>query len=133
MPAFPLTDAQITDIAAFLHAQALVALHSNKVPGDYPVEKLRTGNAAAGKAYFQRRRRLQQVPLGDGRSRRCSPSRYDPIMLQSRILYPSGAKMTATVTLPSGQKGGRSAVVAHDEFTDRAARCEPAGIALMTC
>src|SRR5580693_5703003 len=52
MPAFPFTDPQIADIAAFLHAQALVALHSNRVPGDYPVEKLLTGNAESGKAYF---------------------------------------------------------------------------------
>jgi cytochrome c oxidase cbb3-type subunit 3 len=52
MPGLPLSDAQISDIAVFLHAQALAALHSSHVPSDYPVEKLLTGNAAAGKAYF---------------------------------------------------------------------------------
>jgi len=47
MPAFPKAD--VKSIAAFLHAQALAALHSAQVPEDYPVEKLLTGNAAAGK------------------------------------------------------------------------------------
>ncbi len=115
MPAFPFTDAQISDIAAFLHAQALVALHSNRVPGDYPVEKLLTGNAPAGKAYFD----------GAGGCTKCHSvtgdlkeigRRYAPIVLQSRILYPSGAKVSVTVTLPSGQKV-EGPLVARDEFT----------------
>jgi cytochrome c oxidase cbb3-type subunit 3 len=115
MPAFPMTDAQIGDIAAFLHAQALVALHSNKVPGDYPVAKLLTGNAAAGKAYFN----------GAGGCVKCHSvkddlkeigRRYAPIMLQSRILYPSGAKIAVTVTLPSGQKI-EGPLASRDEFT----------------
>jgi cytochrome c oxidase cbb3-type subunit 3 len=115
MPAFPFTDAQISDIAAFLHAQALVALHSNRVPGDYPVEKLLTGNAPAGKDYFD----------GAGGCTKCHSvtgdlkeigRRYAPIVLQSRILYPSGAKVSVTVTLPSGQKV-EGPLVARDEFT----------------
>lgn len=115
MPAFPLTDAQLSDIAAFLHAQSLIALHSNRVPGDYPVQKLLTGNAAAGKAYFE----------GAGGCTRCHSvtgdfkdigRRYAPIVLQSRILYPSGAKLTATITLPDGQKV-EGTVVSRDEFT----------------
>ncbi len=90
MPAFPFTDAQISDIAAFLHAQSLIALHSNRVPGDYPVEKLRTGSAEAGKAYFN----------GAGGCAKCHSvtgdlkevgRRYAPIVLQSRILYPNRA------------------------------------------
>jgi len=115
MPAFPMTDAQIGDIAAFLHAQALVALHSNKVPGDYPVEKLLTGNAAAGKAYFN----------GAGGCNKCHSvtgdfkeigKQYSPIVLQSQILYPSGERLTATLTLPSGQKV-EGTVLARDEFS----------------
>ena len=52
MPAFPYTSAQISDLSAFLHAQTQVALNSNRVPRDYPVEKLLTGDPAKGKAYF---------------------------------------------------------------------------------
>jgi cytochrome c oxidase cbb3-type subunit 3 len=84
------------------------------VPGDYPVEKLLTGNAEAGKAYFN----------GAGGCTRCHSvtgdlkevgRHYAPIVLQSRILYPSGAKVTVTVTLPSGQRV-EGLVVARDEF-----------------
>ena len=113
MPAFP--KANIRDIAAFLHAQALAALHSSHVPADYPVEKLLTGNAAAGKLYFN----------GAGKCATChSPTgdlagvakRYSPIDLQSRFLYPSGAKSRLTVTLQSGEKV--SGMLIHaDEFT----------------
>src|ERR1700716_2487314 len=45
MPAMPLSDAQILDIAAFLHARAAEAARSAGVPKAYPVEKLLTGNA----------------------------------------------------------------------------------------
>ena len=115
MPAFSYTDAQISDIAAFLQAQVLAALRSNHVPGDYPVEKLLTGNAVAGKAYFQ----------GSGGCTGChSPtgdlagiaSRYSPLDLQSRFLYPRGARSTVTVTLPDGKQiSGR--LLQDDEFT----------------
>src|SRR5271169_4386062 len=44
MPALPLTDEQVSDIAAFLHARATAALRSNGVPRGYPIEKLLTGN-----------------------------------------------------------------------------------------
>src|SRR5271169_6669558 len=53
MPGFPLSDAQIADIAAFLQSRVLAALHSSSVGGDYPLQKLLTGSAAAGKAFFE--------------------------------------------------------------------------------
>jgi len=103
MPAFAYTDAQIADLAAFLHHQVQAALDSNSVPHDYPVEKLATGDAAAGKAYF----------FGAGKCSGChSPTgdlagvakRYSPLNLESRFLYPRGVRRTVTVTLPSGEK-----------------------------
>ena len=115
MPAFSYTDAQISDIAAFLQAQVLAALRSNHVPGDYPAEKLLTGNAAAGKAYF----------VGAGGCSGCHSTagdlagianKYSPIDLQSRFLYPRGARSTVTVTLPDGKQiSGR--LLLEDEFT----------------
>jgi cytochrome c oxidase cbb3-type subunit 3 len=103
MPAFAYTDAQLSDIAAFLHQQVRAALDSNSVPRDYPVEKLATGSAEAGKAYF----------FGAGHCDSChSPTgdlagiakRYSPINLESRFLYPRGARRSVTVTLPSGEQ-----------------------------
>lgn len=103
MPAMVLTDQQVLDIAAYLHARAAEALSSSGVPSKYPIEKLLTGNAAAGKTYFN----------GAGSCKSChSPagdlaaigSKYSPVELQSRMLYPDGKHTFAVVTLPSGEQ-----------------------------
>src|SRR5215510_9874300 len=51
-PLANMTDEQVADIAAFLHERAKESLESAGVPRGYPVEKLLTGNADAGKAFF---------------------------------------------------------------------------------
>ncbi len=105
MPPFPsLTDAQVADIVAFLHNQAKVALESNRVSRDYPLSRLLTGDAAAGKTFFTGAGGCASChsPTGDlaGISKK-----YRPLDLQQRFLYPGGpSKRTATVTLPGGQK-----------------------------
>src|SRR5712671_8143886 len=53
MPPLPATDDQVADIAAYLHARAKEALQSSGVPSDYPVERLLTGDAQAGKHFFE--------------------------------------------------------------------------------
>lgn len=115
MPAFPYTSEQISDVAAFLHAQTQVALNSNKVPRDYPVEKLLTGDPVKGKAYF----------FGAGHCDSChSPAgdlagvakKHSPIDLEARFLYPRGARSSAAVTLPSGEKVSGT-LARMDEFT----------------
>ncbi|HWC99094.1 MAG TPA: c-type cytochrome [Candidatus Sulfopaludibacter sp.] len=116
MPPFAtLTAGQISDIVLFLHKQASDALHSNGVPRDYPLKRLLTGNAEAGRAYFN----------GPGRCATChSPTadlkgiaaKHAPLDLQQRFLYPSGAdQLTATVTLPDGQTL-EGPVAQSDEF-----------------
>jgi cytochrome c oxidase cbb3-type subunit 3 len=115
MPALPLTAAQVTDIAAFLHARAKEAVESSGVPSDYPFEKLLTGNAEKGKAYFE----------GAGGCNRChSPTgdlagiahKYNSIELQAHMLYPNEKPVLATVTLPTGER--LSGTVSHiDDFT----------------
>ena len=114
MPGFSeLTAAQIGDIVVFLHRQARVALQSNRVPKDYPLAKLLTGSADAGKAYFNGAGGCAgcHSPAGDlaGIARR-----YSPLELQQRFLYPSkGVVKTATVTLANGEKiDGK---LAHDD------------------
>ena len=102
MPAFRMTAAQIADIAAFLHHQARAALMSGHVSRDYPLEKLLTGNAEAGKSYFN----------GSGGCAKCHSAagdlagvaaKFKPIELQNRMLYPRGAASTVQVTLPDGR------------------------------
>ena len=114
MPAMPLTDGQVSDIAAFLHARAAEALRSSGLPRGYPAEKLLTGNAEAGKTFFN----------GPGGCNKChSPSgdlekvasKYSPIELEAHMLYPGGRHATAVVTLPSGEQI-KGPVVHVDDF-----------------
>jgi cytochrome c oxidase cbb3-type subunit III len=102
MPAFPLPDSTVSAIAEFLHAEARLASSvSQRIPAEYPVEKLLVGSAAAGRAYFN----------GPGNCAKChSPSgdfahiasKYKPIDLQTRIAFPAGAIPAVTVTEPGG-------------------------------
>src|ERR1700720_2080794 len=99
MPSMPLTDSQVSDIAAFLHERVAEALHSASVPKAYPAEKLLTGNAEAGRAFFD----------GPGGCNKCHSTtgdlagiagKHSPIDLEARMLYPDGKLATAIVTLP---------------------------------
>ena len=103
MPPMVLTDQQILDIAAYLHARAAEALSSSGVPSKYPLEKLLTGNADAGKAYFNGAGGCKSchLPVGDLAA---IGTKYSPVELQSRMLYPGGKHTIALVTLPSGQQ-----------------------------
>src|SRR6267378_3624993 len=103
MPAMPVTDQQVLDIAAYLHARAAEALKSAEIPSKYPMEKLLTGDPEAGKAYFN----------GAGGCKTChSPTgdlatiatKYSPIDLEARMLYPRGKHIIVVVTLPSGEQ-----------------------------
>jgi cytochrome c oxidase cbb3-type subunit 3 len=106
MPPFPdFSAAQILDIAAFLHARIEVTSGANDTGpvGGYSPQQLLTGNVEAGKQYFN----------GGGKCATChSPSgdlagiasKYAPAELESRFLYPPTDDITATVSLPSGQK-----------------------------
>jgi len=114
MPPLALSEAQIQDVSAFLHARAAEALHSASVPKAYPVEKLLTGNAEAGKAFFN----------GAGGCDKChSPTgdlagiagKHTPIDLEARMLYPGGKHTTAVVTLRSGEQV-KGAVEHADDF-----------------
>src|SRR6202521_4469066 len=102
-PAMPLTDQQVPAIASYLHARPAEALKSAQTPSQYPMEKLLTGDPEAGKAYFN----------GAGGCKTChSPTgdlatiatKYSPIDLEARMLYPRGKPTIAVVSLPSGEQ-----------------------------
>lgn len=119
MPSFStLKDDQLAAIIAFLHHQAEAAAHSAGVPGDYPAKKLLTGNAEAGKAYFN----------GAGGCSGCHSVSKDlagiarklsPVDLQQAMVYPGGEdggpKPTATITLKDGTHY-EGTVLHQDEF-----------------
>ena len=120
MPAFDRTDQQIASLVAFIHTQREGALAKGGRRGaggrkGVAPEDLQTGNATAGKKYFD----------GAGGCAAChSPtgdlggiaSRYQGLELEERMLYPRQAKSKVTVTMPSGQE--ISGTLAYlDEFT----------------
>ena len=116
-PLANMTDEQVADIAAFLHERAKEGLESAGIPGSYPVEKLLTGSADAGKAFFN----------GAGGCKNChSPTgdlagvagKYSPVELEAHMLYPghrkNGPHSTAIATLPSGEQIKGELVYADD-------------------
>jgi cytochrome c oxidase cbb3-type subunit 3 len=118
MPAFgTLADSQIADIVAFLHHQAYEAAHSANVPGNYPLSKLLTGNAAAGKSFFFGSGGCSGCHSLDGDLKDIA-SRMSPVDLQQAIVYPgehSASKVTAVVTLKDGTRY-EGTLVRQDEF-----------------
>src|SRR5215471_8556809 len=102
MPALPLTDAQIADIAAFLHWRIAEGLSSSEVPNGYPAEKLLTGNAQEGKAFFEGAGGCTTCHSATGDLANVS-GKYSAVDLEAQMLYPEGNFKTAKVTPKSGE------------------------------
>jgi cytochrome c oxidase cbb3-type subunit III len=116
MPAFPsLSDAQVSDVVAFLHHTAGEALHSARVPEDYPLKKLLTGDAGAGKAYFNGAGGCSGCHSVTGDLAKVA-DKYSPIDLQQHMVYPAKeVKRTAVVKLQNGETY-EGTLVHSDEF-----------------
>jgi cytochrome c oxidase cbb3-type subunit 3 len=119
MPSFDLNDTDMSAIVAFVHDQKakFEALGGGRRSVD--VADLATGDAAAGRAYFN----------GAGGCSACHStagdlagiaSRYQGLPLLQRMLYPSGqpapARPKVTLTLASGQSIVAT-VASEDEFS----------------
>ncbi len=115
MPRFDRSDQQIAGLMAFIHTQRNLSLTRKGGRKGVDVADLQTGNAEAGKQYFN----------GAGGCATChSPtgdlagitSRYRGLELEEQMLYPKHPKSKVTVTLASGQSiTGTLAYL--DEFT----------------
>jgi mono/diheme cytochrome c family protein len=90
MPKFDMPRAQVSDLAAFLHA----AIYANSNRRLYKILDIVVGDARAGEAYFN----------GAGRCRSChSPTgdlkgvgaKYEPATLQGKLLLPRGRERAA--------------------------------------
>ena len=113
MPRFSLPEAEIAAVVAFIHDQKTKAEAQVGKRRGVDVEDLQTGNATAGKAYFNGNCASCHSPTGDLAG---VAKRFEGLKLEQRFLYPKGAKATLTVTLPSGEKiTGELAY--QDEFT----------------
>jgi cytochrome c oxidase cbb3-type subunit 3 len=123
MPKFALSQAQISDIAMFLHN----GIRAASLHGVYPIIDIVTGDAKAGQAYFN----------GAGKCNACHSvtgdlkgvgSRYDPVTLQGKFLMPRAggrtgaglagkgdAQIAVKVTLASG-KSFEGKLLHEDDF-----------------
>ena len=115
MPRFTVSESEMASLVAFIHEQKIKAESQVGKRRGVDVADLQTGNADAGKAYFN----------GAGKCSTChSPTgdlagvakRLEGLRLMERMLYPRGAKASVTVTLPSGQSM-TGELAYHDEFT----------------
>jgi cytochrome c oxidase cbb3-type subunit 3 len=114
MPAFKLSEQEVKDLAAYVHAEKKIAESQKGGRRGVEAADLQTGNAEAGKKYFN----------GAGKCASChSPSgdlagvasRLEGLKLEERLMYPRGAVAKIVVTLPSGEKlSGKLAY--QDEF-----------------
>ncbi len=115
MPPFDFSDQQIAELSAFIHAEKTKAASQQGGRRGVDVADLQTGNADAGKQYFNGAGGCSSChsPTGDLAG---IANRYQGLKLEQRMLYPEGAAATATITLPSGEiVTGRLAY--RDEFT----------------
>jgi len=101
MPAFNFSGEEIHGLAVFIRRQAKSSRPGGRRGVD--VTDLQTGNAEAGRRYFN----------GAGGCVKCHSatgdlagvaSRFEGLQLEEQMLYPRNAKSQVTVTLASGQK-----------------------------
>ena len=118
MPKLPLTNAQVADVAAYVHSFRVSGYDASRNPAPSIV----VGDAKAGQAYFQSKCASCHNPTGDLKG---IATRFaDPKALQQRWLIPSGGgrgarggggtPVTATVSAPGGDVTGR--LVRIDDF-----------------
>lgn len=119
MPHFDLSEDDIQSMVAFIHTQRknLLSGIGSRPGGRKGVDPsdLQTGNAEAGKQYFNGAGGCSTChsPTGDLAG---IATRYQGLQLEERMLYPRHAKSKVTVTLASGESV--SGTLAYlDEFT----------------
>ena len=115
MPKFALPDNDIANIVAFIHDQKIKAESQKGSRRGVDVADLQTGNAEAGRQYFNGAGKCISChsPTGDFAG---LAKRLQGLRLEERMLYPRGAKAKLTVTARDGQTiSGELAY--QDEFT----------------
>ena len=115
MPRFSLGDADVLSLVAFVHSQQDKAMSQTGTRKGVDESDLQTGNAAAGKQYFE----------GTGGCVKCHSAtgdlagvatRYKGLKLEEQMLYPSDAKSNVSVKTATGQTL-TGELLYQDEFT----------------
>lgn len=114
MPRFTVSDAELAQLVAYIHSQKTIAESQKGGRRGVEIADLQTGNAAAGKQYFN----------GTGKCSSCHSitgdlagvaKRYEGLKLEERLMYPKGAKSKIVITLASG-KTVAGELAYRDEF-----------------
>ncbi len=109
MPKFSMSQAQIIEIATFLHQRVFDAAQR----GSYKILNIVTGDPQKGKQYFDGAGKCATCHSADGDLKGIA-SKYDPPTLETKFLMPRGRgffgppepekkPITALITLPSGK------------------------------
>ncbi len=115
MPRFGLPDPEIMSLVAFVHSQQDAAMSQTGTRKGVEESDLQTGNAAAGKQYFE----------GAGGCTTCHSatgdlagvaSRYSGLKLEQQMLYPADVKSKVVVKTSTGQTFAGE-LEYQDEFT----------------
>lgn len=115
MPAFTISDDDLAGLTGFLHAQKTLAESQKGDRRGVDVSDLQSGNAEAGKAYFNGAGTCSTCHSATGDLAKIA-SKYEGLKLEERMLYPEGAKANVKVELKSGEVvNGQLAYL--DEFT----------------
>ena len=113
MPKFNLPDAEINNLAAFIHSQQDKAMSQSGNRRGVEAADLQTGDVEAGKRYFN----------GPGNCSKCHAAtgdlagvatRFEGLKLEQRMLYPRDVKAKVTVT--DKGKTFNGTLVYQDEF-----------------
>ena len=110
MPRFSLSDSDVLALVAFVHSQQDKAMSETGNRKGVDESDLKTGNAAAGKQYFE----------GAGGCVKCHSAtgdlagvatRFTGLRLEQQMLYPGNVKSKVTVKTSTGQNArGRAPV-----------------------
>ena len=115
MPRFNVSDQQLAGLIAFIRDQKKQAESKKGGRRGVDARDLQTGNAQAGKQYFNGAGGCSSCHSPDGDLARVA-TRYQGLKLEQRLLYPRGAKAQVAVKLPSGETV-TGELAYKDEFT----------------
>jgi len=114
MPSFSLPDNEVTSLVAFIHNQQDQAMSQNGNRKGVLASDLQTGNAEAGKAYFNGAGTCSTCHSATGDLAGIA-SRLQGLQLEQQMLMPRRAQSKVTVTAAGG-KTITGTLAYHDEF-----------------
>jgi cytochrome c oxidase cbb3-type subunit 3 len=115
MPGFSLDDTQITNLVAFIHAKQDLALSETGTRKGVDEADLHTGDATAGKRYFESVGGCTKCHSATGDLAGVA-TRYSGLRLEMQMLYPREATQKIAVKTPTGETLNGT-LEYQDEFT----------------